>query len=64
MKKLILITAAFAAISAPAFAQSMDSTARSLHSAPDYAAIQASQDGQPNSLKLLEAEMLYDRYND
>ena len=57
MKKLIIAAAAFAALSAPAFATS-------LHSAPDYAAIQSEQNGTPTSLKLFEAEMLYDRYND
>ncbi len=64
MKKFILVTATFAALSAPAFAQSMINGATgSLHSAPDYAAIQANQDGTPIGLKLREAEMLYDRYN-
>ena len=64
MKKLIIAAAAFAAFSASAFAQSNDGSMRSLHSAPDYAAIQAGQDGTPVGLKILEAEQLYDQYND
>jgi hypothetical protein len=65
MKKLIIVTAAFAALSAPAFAQSMNGgTTRSLHSAPDYSAIEAGAYGPQISLKLFEAEKLYDQYND
>jgi hypothetical protein len=65
MKKIIIVTAAFAALSAPAFAQSMNNSGtRSLHSLPDYAAIQAGEYGSPIGLKLLEAEQLYNQYND
>jgi hypothetical protein len=65
MKKLIIAAAAFAALSAPAFAQSMNGSAtRSLHSAPDYSAIAAGEYGTPVGLKLFEAEKLYDLYND
>jgi hypothetical protein len=64
MKKLLIAAAAFAAFSAPAFAQSINGgQGRSLHSPVDYAALQASQDGTPIGLKILEAEMLYDQYN-
>jgi hypothetical protein len=65
VKKLLIAAAAFAALSAPAFAQSIDGgSGRSLHSPVDYAAIQSSQDGTPIGLKILEAEKLYDLYND
>ena len=65
MKKLLIAAAAFAALSASAFAQGMnDGATRSLHSPVDYAAIQAGQDGTPVGLKILEAEMLYEQYND
>jgi polyisoprenoid-binding protein YceI len=65
MKKLLIVAAAFAALSAPALAQSMTvDGSRSLHSAPDYAGIEAGNYGPQISLKLLEAEMLYDQYND
>jgi hypothetical protein len=65
MKKLIIAAAAFAVLSAPAFAQSMNGSAtRSLHSAPDYSAIAAGEYGTPVGLKLFEAEKLYDLYND
>jgi hypothetical protein len=63
MKKLIIAAAAFAALSAPAFAQSVND-GRSLHSPVDYASLQASQDGTPIGLKIIEAEQLYDQYND
>ena len=65
MKKLLLTAAAFAAFSAPAFAQSInDGAGRSLHDAVNYSALSGLQDGTPVGLLILEAEQQYKNYND